>query len=288
VNGVEHKYETFNGKELDESLGLNVIEMDFRQYDPALGRFNVVDPMAEQRDWLSPYNFAQNNPIIRVDPTGLLDDFVFDEAGDFVRIDKNDKPDKLVVENSKTGDRKNYSFVDSKQDTQDIRDGVINKVLFVTESDVKDMLTSQGAFDPDNKDSWSNFYKESKGGQDFDYSYSVIPSKYGKDGASFNPLKNPSSVLFLAEGDYMAHNHMNFGNYLWAASGFTLGFSYSTLQMAAHGNSLVNSKSNGYPAQWDSKDDQRSIIKGAYYADKNGFRKTLQQAVDTQNKKNKR
>ena len=29
-----------------ESLGLNIIEMDWRQYDPAIG-FNVVDPMAE-------------------------------------------------------------------------------------------------------------------------------------------------------------------------------------------------------------------------------------------------
>jgi RHS repeat-associated protein len=86
INGTENNYFNFNGKELDESLGLNVIEMDWRQYDPALGRFNVVDPLAEERNWLSPYNFGQNNPIVRVDPTGLLDDYGLDQDGNIELI----------------------------------------------------------------------------------------------------------------------------------------------------------------------------------------------------------
>lgn len=90
MNGVENNYFNFNGKELNESLGLNVIEMDFRQYDPALGRFNVVDPLAEERNWLSPYNFVQNNPILRIDPTGLLDDYGIDQNGKVELIKKTD------------------------------------------------------------------------------------------------------------------------------------------------------------------------------------------------------
>ncbi|MDB9837116.1 hypothetical protein OAC51_09500, partial [Flavobacteriaceae bacterium] len=46
----------------------------FRQFDPTLGRFTSVDPLGEERQWVSTYNFGQNNPILRVDPSGLLDD----------------------------------------------------------------------------------------------------------------------------------------------------------------------------------------------------------------------
>lgn len=36
-------------------------------------RWVSTDPMANKREWLSPYNFVQNNPILRTDPTGALD-----------------------------------------------------------------------------------------------------------------------------------------------------------------------------------------------------------------------
>ena len=46
INGVENNFK-FNGQEFDKSLGINVNEMTFRQYDNALGRFMVIDPAAE-------------------------------------------------------------------------------------------------------------------------------------------------------------------------------------------------------------------------------------------------
>src|SRR5690606_41057454 len=63
-------------------------EMDFRQYDPAVGRFTSVDPMAEERNWLTPYNFVQNNPVVRVDPSGLLDTYGVNDDGDVVWLDE--------------------------------------------------------------------------------------------------------------------------------------------------------------------------------------------------------
>lgn len=47
-------------------------------------RFMSVDPMADQRSWVSPYNYVQNNPLNRVDPTGAIDMDVDDwyEDGD--------------------------------------------------------------------------------------------------------------------------------------------------------------------------------------------------------------
>jgi hypothetical protein len=34
-----------------------------------------VDPLAEKREWLSGYNYVQNNPILRIDPNGAIDDY---------------------------------------------------------------------------------------------------------------------------------------------------------------------------------------------------------------------
>lgn len=153
----------------------------------------------------------------------------------------------------------NFTFSQEKQDSciENIR---FKKYFFENISIVQ--------FNPGN--GWSDFYKQSKGGGKFDYSYSVIPSKFKE--ASSDPLNAPSPMLFIPNGTYTAHNHMNFGNFLWGATGYTMGFSYLELSWGAHFNSVINSRSNGYLPQFDSKDDQNSIRKGIYFGSKNSFR----------------
>ncbi|XLS28384.1 RHS repeat-associated core domain-containing protein [Flavobacteriaceae bacterium M23B6Z8] len=67
---------TFNGQQFDESLSLNVQEMTFRQYDPAIGRFNGIDRLAALVPSITPYRFAYNNPVFWSDPTGLIEENV--------------------------------------------------------------------------------------------------------------------------------------------------------------------------------------------------------------------
>ena len=61
----------YNGKELDTKNGLNWYDYGARHYDAALGRCFVVDPLAEKYYSSSPFVYCGNNPINRIDPTGM-------------------------------------------------------------------------------------------------------------------------------------------------------------------------------------------------------------------------
>jgi RHS repeat-associated protein len=68
----------FGGKEYETMHGLNLYDFEARPYDPILGRFLTPDPLAEKCPWINPYAYCGNNPINRVDPTGM--DWVVSKA----------------------------------------------------------------------------------------------------------------------------------------------------------------------------------------------------------------
>ncbi|QLH31481.1 MAG: hypothetical protein HWD62_02685 [Cyclobacteriaceae bacterium] len=56
------------GTELNQTSQL--YDLDYRNYDPILGRMNGIDPMATKYASLSPYNFSFNDPVTFNDPSG--------------------------------------------------------------------------------------------------------------------------------------------------------------------------------------------------------------------------
>ena len=61
------------GTELNATSSL--YDLDYRNYDPILGRMNGVDPMADKYSSHSPYNFAFNDPVYFTDRSGAEPDY---------------------------------------------------------------------------------------------------------------------------------------------------------------------------------------------------------------------
>ena len=251
------------------------------QLEPRDFKWLSVDPLAKDYPNWSPYAAFANNPIYYIDPDGRK--FInFDADGNYTGTTKDNwfhntffgSKGRVLDANGNTTQK--FRFADPKNDVADIQNGVITKLVFVNESDVKLMVARSGGFDHENKTanrSWSDRYgyikEEGKGGGRMDFSYTQIPRIYPD--ASSDPLGSPSPLIFLVGG--VAHNQMNFGNFMFGASGQAMGFTQFELRAGAHYNSLFNSESNGYTPQFDSADDQFSIKQGFKFGSQQGYDK---------------
>lgn len=185
-----YKYK-YNGQELQEELGLNMTAMDFRQYDSAIGRFVIMDMMAEEAHSLSPYRFGFNNPVLFSDPTGLWEE----TAGGYTTNDANDiaqfmsafrrhsdkKDDKKKLDIFVAGKRDKGDAVDDSRSNVVKTEKVLNAVFGYSSLRNIDLPTSNGNSD------WNDLALslESLSNEGYGFNSFIISSHGGYNEPSF-------------------------------------------------------------------------------------------------------
>ncbi|WP_407501160.1 RHS repeat-associated core domain-containing protein, partial [Elizabethkingia anophelis] len=114
-NAYQYKY---NGKELQET---GMYDYGARMYMPELGRWGVVDPLAEQYQLMSSYHFTGNNPIMMIDSNGMnYDDYKLNQDGTIDLITKtDDKSDTLYATDKNNNVDKSKSVTVEKEKASD-------------------------------------------------------------------------------------------------------------------------------------------------------------------------
>ncbi len=198
TNGSVQDYK-YNGKELDDKT--KWYDYGARHYDAALGRWHVIDPLAEKYYSTSAYSYCYNNPIRFIDVLGMdvkpygenefimIQNTLSDNERNYVRIDEQGHIDKVLL-NSCNSQSVNFSALKELVNS--------DLLIFVKLDDSYSYIDNEGELH--NKS--MSYYESDEYFMDenFEFTNGLTTGETGNNGITLLPGKGESGVNSVDDG----------------------------------------------------------------------------------------
>ena len=214
----------YNGKELDRKGGLDWYDYGARYYDAALGRWHVVDPMAEEYYSISPYEYCNNSPIIYIDPTGMLyTGYTVDRNGYILKINNEGGDNYDVLYNKekyssetkgdydKTGNKTGIQIskgILSGTDARSMSSKITKGVLYTQDGQLTGKTVLNHAYEVKNDQESVSIMNFLDKNTDVEWSNTLMENKQG---GNVNLISTSHEAKRISFGSYQINKYIRFG-----------------------------------------------------------------------------
>ena len=242
----------YNGKELDRMHGLDWYDYGARMYDPAMGLFTQVDPLAEQYPHLNPYQYCAGNPVKYVDPDGK-----------HIRVRKNNNGYEIV--GGKVDDDLNIYDVTNGWENRNSIGLAMTQYSFMDDNGTPVLGAMIDLSDQSGQQFWNVFKEDNP--FIFDYmlnGYGAQRFDFKKKGANLHPDKsviqyNNRGMRFHVDGNTYIASARDIGNY---AAGYVAGSHGLTWWAARMGFDTLETMQNKWHPSVESHTSRSAQFKG--------------------------